>query len=128
MTHRHEMVVEEYLINGNIMTDAWKKYYPKCTDRSASRTSSNFFKRVDVIQMIDERQTELKDMAIITKEEIIKTLVDIMLSSTSDSKAIAIKAAVELNKMMGYNAADKKEITHHGEIIWQEEKTYKDKE
>lgn len=129
MTNRHLSVIEEYLSNGGNQTDAWRKFYPKCTPRSASRSSSNFFKIPEVMEVIADKQAVMRDKAIITKEEVIQVLVDIMKSTDLEvSKLVVIKAAVEINKMMGYNAVDKKEITHHGEIVWQEEKTYKNKE
>jgi len=114
MNNRHKLFCDEYLSNGLNGTQAYKKVY-KVNDKVAEASASRLLLNVKVKQYIEEQQKITEQRLQITKEELIRDLIDIKNINKEDAPPFAIKAIEVINKMLGYNATEKSEVTIHQE-------------
>ena len=109
---KHITFIDVYMINGMNATDAYASVYPKAGPVTARKNGSKLLTNTDVKDEITRRQNITSTKLGITKEELIKDLIDIKDNTKSKSPIIAIKAIETLNKMNGFNDPEKSEITH----------------
>jgi phage terminase small subunit len=107
---KHILFVQEYLSNGFIGSQAYKKVY-NVSDRVAEASAPRLLRNVSVRKMIEEEQKKNEQMFQIKKEDLIKDLIKIKNDNIDDAPPFSIKAIEVINKMMGYNATEKSEIT-----------------
>ena len=110
MNNRHKAFCDEYLSNGLNGTQAYKKVY-KVNDKVAEASASRLLLNVKVKEYIQEQQEITSQRLQITKEDLIKDLIDIKDNNKDDAPPFAIKAIEVINKMLGYNATEKSEVT-----------------
>jgi phage terminase small subunit len=110
MNGRHKAFCDEYLSNGLNGTQAYKKVY-KVNDKVAEASASRLLLNVKVKEYIQEQQEITSQRLQITKEDLIKDLIDIKDNNKEDAPPFAIKAIEVINKMLGYNATEKSEVT-----------------
>jgi phage terminase small subunit len=110
MNPRHKSFCDEYLSNGLNGTQAYKKVY-KVNDKVAEASASRLLLNVKVKEYIQEQQDLISQRLEIKKEDLIKDLIDIKNNNKEDAPPFAIKAIEVINKMLGYNATEKSEIT-----------------
>jgi phage terminase small subunit len=85
-------------------------YSPK----SATVQASNMLARQVIIDAINARRKEMQERIDVSREQVLKELIDIMRSSDKD--AARVQAAAQINKMQGYYATEKVEHAHVGVI------------
>lgn len=115
---KHAKFVENYFLNGMNMTQAYFDTY-NCTIETARKKSYQLMRTDEVKQMIKDKRVELLDKFDIRKEKIVKDLMDIidMNMDKPQRHNTAIKAIEVLNKMLGFNEADKIDMTSNGETL-----------
>ena len=110
MNNRHKAFCDEYLSNGLNGTQAYKTVY-KVGDKVAGASAPRLLENVRVKEYIKEQQEITSQRLQITKEDLIKDLIDIKDNNKDDAPPFAIKAIEVINKMLGYNATEKSEVT-----------------
>lgn len=126
---KYRMVVDEYFLNGYNRIEAYMKIYSTNKREVASVRCQEIFEREEIKQYIDYKQNKLtkkiETKTLINKEYIINKMVDILEESSKETHLYkhAIAAATVINKMLGYNEAEKTDITV-SQVQWNETKTY----
>jgi phage terminase small subunit len=115
---KHELFLDEYLINGRNGTLAYLKVYPKVTRETAKANGHRLLTNADARQYLQERDAEMKEKYSMTKDKIVNILVDLI----DEGKEIGdrkntIAAINTLNKMIGFDAPIKSEVELKGIII-----------
>ena len=110
MNNRHKLFCDEYLSNGLNGTQAYKKVY-KVNEKIAEASACRLLRDVRIKEYIQEQQEMTSERLKITKEDLIKDLIEIKNNNKDDAPPFAIKAIEVINKMLGYNATEKSEIT-----------------
>lgn len=110
LSTRHELFVEEYLVNGYNATRAYLKVYKDVEYESASQLAKELLKRDDIKAYIEKRKGDIATQCDITREKMIKELIDIMNVNKNTKPAMALKAIEQISKMAGLNEADKIDI------------------
>jgi hypothetical protein len=112
----HIRVVNNYMIGMN-KSDSYKEVFGKdLKSTNISKSVNMMFKRPEVIEYIEQKNRELEAVAKISKEKVLKSLIEIMEGSVyegikvTDEKSV-ISAASQISKMMGYDAPTKVENT-----------------
>jgi len=111
MKQKHVIFVQNYLVDGNA-TQAYLKAYPNVTYETAVVNASRLLTNAKVKEAIDAGKKELKDKMLITKEDLIKDLIDIKNAQKTDNAQAAIKAIEVISKMLGLNEPEK--VEHSG--------------
>ena len=132
MNDKHKDFVLKYLENGKNGTQAYRAIYPNVkTDESAAVNATKLLKNAKVREMIDIEQAKTAEKMLIKREDIINKILRIVDTNETTSPSIALKGIEMINKMFGFDAPIKTDITTNGQsinqITWIEEKTYKDK-
>ena len=104
------LFVDEYMANGWNGTAAYMKIYGTNTKIAAAR-SSLLLTNVKIKALIEQKQEELRKTYQITKEQLLNDLIDIKNANKSANPSVALKAAEQISKLLGYNEADKIETT-----------------
>ena len=126
---KYRMVVDEYFRNGYSREDAYMTIYKTNNRVVASTQCVKIFAREKIKEYIKYKQEKLTKQVeaktLINKEYIINKMVDILEESSKESHLYkhAIAAATVINKMLGYNEAEKTDITV-SQVQWNETKTY----
>lgn len=106
---RHQAFVEEYLQNGQNATAAYQKLF-KVTEKTAAVQGSKLIRKDNVIAYIKQKQQELADKVLITKQDIIQDLINLKQQCINEGTPRAIQNALKtieiINKMLGYNAPE----------------------
>jgi phage terminase small subunit len=66
--------VEEYIANGRNAKQAYKKFHPKVTERTAEVEGSKFLRKPEVAAYLQQRELELQDKSQLTTERVLKEL------------------------------------------------------
>lgn len=127
LTPKQKSFCEHYLANGMNATQACKD--AGYSEKSAMEQGYQLLQNTSVQAFLATQKEKTATKLEITKESLIEDLLAIKQANMYAERGgmTAIKAIETINKMLGYNAVDKKEIEHKGGIIWNEEKTYTDK-
>lgn len=110
LSNKHKAFCDEYLANGMNATQAYKKIY-KSTDKVAEASSSRLLSNDKIKDYIREQQETTADKLQITKEELLRDLQDIKNRNKGVRDQTAMKAIEIINKMSGFDAPVKSEIT-----------------
>jgi len=111
MNQKHLLFIENYLIDGN-GTQAYLKAYPNVTYETAYVNASKLLRKPKVKEAIEAGKKEFRDKMLITKEDLIKDLIDIKNAQKTDNAQAAIKAIEVISKMLGLNEPER--IEHSG--------------
>lgn len=112
---RHIAFVDEYMINGFNSVQAYLKAYPNASYDSANTLGPRLLGNVRVKEEIERRQEENKKKYEITKEEVVEVVKHILLANKDGAPPFSLKAAEILNKMFGFNSAEKIELSQNKE-------------
>lgn len=111
MNQKHLLFIQNYLIDGN-GTQAYLKAYPGVTYETAYVNASKLLRNPKVKEAVEAGKKELRDKMLITKEDLIKDLIDIKNAQKTDNAQAAIKAIEVISKMLGLNEPER--IEHSG--------------
>lgn len=117
LTKKQELFIQYYMANGFNATQAAKD--AGYSEKTAYAIGEENLRKLDIKKRIEELQAEtIKDIKI-TKEKLLNDLNDILEANKDNPKAgfLAIKAIETINKMLGYNEPEKKDITTNGESL-----------
>lgn len=110
LSPKHKAFCDEYLANGMNATRAYATVY-KVNDRVAGPSGDRLLKNVKVEEYLQEQKQNLAKRLNITKEEILMDLQDIKDRNKGVRDQTAMKAIEIINKMSGFDAPVKSEIT-----------------
>ena len=113
ITDKQKHFVELYLANGLNATKAYIEAGYSNNNGRADTNASNCLKKANVKAYLEQLQSEVSEEIGRTKEDLLNRLWDIALDS--DSEGNSIKASETINKMNGWNASEKKDITLNSE-------------
>lgn len=103
LNERHKAFVQVYMSNGFNATKAYMRTYPDASYDSARALSTNLLANDSIQNEIDRVRGEFEAKTIITKEEIIQKLYEIMMNNQGKKDTFTLKSIEILNKMLGYN-------------------------
>lgn len=113
---KHIMFITEYCSNGANATDAYKKAYPGVKESAVAASASRLLKKADIASEINKQlnaqRQALAQNTIIEKTDMANKLYYIVEKNIDAFPPSALKAIEILNKMYGFNEADK--IEHSG--------------
>ena len=107
---KHKAFCDEYLSNGLNQVQAYKSVY-KCSDKAALSNAARVMDNEGVKEYIQKQQEKTAKRLEIRKEDLIQDLLIIKENNMEDAPPFAIKAIEVINKMLGFNASEKQEIT-----------------
>jgi phage terminase small subunit len=107
---KHKSFCDEYLANGMNALRAYATVY-KVSDSVAGPSGDRLLKNVKVKDYIQEQQEITSQRLNITKEQLLSDLQDIKNRNMGVRDALSIKAIEVMNKMSGFDAPIKQEIT-----------------
>jgi phage terminase small subunit len=107
---KHKAFCDEYLSNGLNQVQAYKFVY-KCSDKAAQSNAARVMDNEGVKEYIQKQQEKTAKRLEIRKEDLIQDLLIIKENNMEDAPPFAIKAIEVINKMLGFNASEKQEIT-----------------
>lgn len=110
LNSKHQLFCDEYLSNGLNATQAYKSVY-KVSDKVAGASGVRLLENARIKEYIQEQQQITSERLQITKEQIIQDLVDIKNQHKETRSLTSIKAIEVINKMLGFNAPDRQDIT-----------------
>jgi phage terminase small subunit len=108
---RHKIFAEEYLTNDMNATRAYCKAFKVKPSKSIHTCASRLLSNAKVKAYIDNRKATIARKFNITKDDILRDLMEIKLKAEADgSYSDAIRAIENINKMLGFNAAEKIDV------------------
>lgn len=110
LSAKHKAFCDEYLSNGMNATQAYKSVY-KTNDKVSEASSSRLLLNVKVKSYIQEQQEMTSQRLNITKEQLLLDLQDIKNRNMGVRDSLSIKAIEVMNKMSGFDAPIKQDIT-----------------
>lgn len=110
LSAKHKAFCDEYLANGMNATQAYKSVY-KVTDKVAGASGVRLLENANIKEYLQKERQELAKRLNITKEELLLDLQEIKNSNKGIRDGIAMKAIEIINKMSGFDAPIKSEIT-----------------
>jgi phage terminase small subunit len=110
LSAKHKAFCDEYLSNGLNATQAYKSVY-KTNDKVAGASGPRLLENVRIKDYLQEQQEKTAKRLEIRKEDLIQDLLTIKQNNMEDAPPFAIKAIEVINKMLGFNASEKSEIT-----------------
>lgn len=110
----HIKFAQHYAEKGNATQAYLFAYGPDITYGSARELGSNLLTNVDVQALIEQYKEELAMKFSVSRESLVKDLLEIKDAQKTDNAQAAIKAIEVISKMLGYNAPDK--IEHSGNL------------
>jgi len=110
LSAKHKAFCDEYLANGMNALRAYATVY-KCSDSVAGPSGDRLLKNVKVKDYIQEQQEITSQRLNITKEQLLLDLQDIKNRNMGVRDSLSIKAIEVMNKMIGFDAPIKQEIT-----------------
>jgi hypothetical protein len=120
LTDRQEKFIQEYLVDRNATQACIRAGYSK---KTATVMGSENLLKPHMRSRIDELISKDAEALTITRQEILQDLKNIKDShkGKGDYPPHALKAIEILNKMLGYNEAEKTEIKHTWSVGFSEE-------
>lgn len=113
---RHIAFIDEYMINGHNATQAYLKVYSNASYSTADANSRKLLGNTRIKEEIERRQEEWRKKYDVTKEEVVEVVKRLMTAEEFNPVYTTnLKAAEILNKMFGFNAADKVELSKNNE-------------
>jgi phage terminase small subunit len=120
MNNRHIAFIDEYLSNGMNGTQAYKKVYPSVQDNSARINANKLLTRTDIAEEVKKRQEATANRLEITREFIVQEYLELINSAKNDEigpdRNNWNKSLQQLSKLLGLDAAEKKDITFDGTL------------
>jgi phage terminase small subunit len=110
LSAKHKAFCDEYLSNGMNATQAYKSVY-KVSDSVAGPSGDRLLKNAKIKEYVQEQQENTSQRLNITKEELLRDLQDIKNNNKGVRDGIAMKAIEIINKMSGFDAPIKQDIT-----------------
>lgn len=110
LSAKHKAFCDEYLANGMNATQAYKSVY-KVSDKVAGTSGPRLMENVGIKQYLKEQRQLFAKQLNITKEELLLDLQEIIDRNKGVRDATAMKAIEIINKMSGFDAPVKSEIT-----------------
>ena len=110
LSDKHKAFCDEYLSNNLNATQAYKSVYG-VSDKVAGASAPRLLENVRIKEYIQKQQEKTAKRLEIRKEDLIQDLVRIKDDNMEDAPPFAIKAIEVINKMLGFNASEKQEIT-----------------
>ncbi len=110
LSAKHKAFCDEYLSNGLNATQAYKSTY-KVNDKVAGASGIRLLENARIKEYIQTQQDKTAKRLEIRKEDLIQDLLTIKENNMEDAPPFAIKAIEVINKMLGFNASEKSEIT-----------------
>lgn len=110
LSAKHKAFCDEYLANGLNATQAYKSVY-KVSDSVAGPSGDRLLKNAKIESYLQQQQEKTAKRLEIRKEDLIQDLLTIKQNNMEDAPPFAIKAIEVINKMLGFNASEKSEIT-----------------
>jgi len=107
---KHIKFVQEYISNGCNGSQAYKKVY-NVESKVADASSVRLLRNASVKKMIEEEQKKNEQKFDIKKEDLIRDLIKIKDDNIDDSPPFSIRAIEVINKMLGFNATEKSDLT-----------------
>jgi phage terminase small subunit len=120
LSDKHKRFCDEYLSNGFNATQAYKSVY-KVSDKVAGSSGPRLMENDRIKEYIQKQQDKTAKRLEITKEDLIKDLIKIKDDNIEDAPPFTIKAIEVINKMLGYNATEKSELTIREQPLLPEE-------
>jgi len=107
-----KLFADEYLVDFNASRAyVAAGYSSKTPDKNAYK----LLQREEIKEYIEQQQDKTSETLKITREDILKDLMDIKDDNKSKMTVNSLKAIEIINKMLGYYAAEKQDITVRGE-------------
>jgi len=110
LSPKHKAFCDEYLSNGLNALRAYVAVY-KVSDSAAGPSGDRLLKNVKVREYLQTQQQKTAERLELKKEDLIKDLIDIKNNNKGVRDAVAIKAIEILNKMSGFDAPIRQDIT-----------------
>ena len=110
LSAKHKAFCDEYLSNGMNATQAYKSVY-KTNDKVAGASGGRLLENVKIREYIQQQQETTANRLNITKERLLLDLEDIKNRNMGVRDSISIKAIEVMNKMSGFDAPIKQDIT-----------------
>jgi phage terminase small subunit len=110
LSAKHKAFCDEYLSNGLNATQAYKSVY-KVSDSVAGPSGDRLLKNAKIKDYIQEQQETTSQRLNITKEQLLLDLQDIKNRNMGVRDSLSIKAIEVMNKMSGFDAPIKQDIT-----------------
>ena len=110
LSAKHKAFCDEYLANGMNALRAYATTY-KVSDSVAGPSGDRLLKNVKVKQYLQEQGQKTAEKLQITKEGLLQDLIQIKENNIETRPATAMKAIEIINKMSGFDAPIKQDIT-----------------
>ena len=110
LSAKHKAFCDEYLSNGMNALQAYKSVY-KVSDKVAGASGVRLLDNVNVKEYLQIEGQKTAEKLQITKEELLRDLQDIKNRNRGVRDQTAMKAIEIINKMSGFDAPVKSEIT-----------------
>lgn len=110
LSPKHKSFCDEYLANGLNATQAYKTVY-KVSDKVAGASAPRLLENVRVKEYLQQEGEKTAQRLQITKEGLLQDLMQIKENNIDTRPATAMKAIEIINKMSGFDAPVKSEIT-----------------
>jgi phage terminase small subunit len=110
LSAKHQAFCDEYLANGMNALQAYKSVY-KVSDKVAGASGVRLLDNVNVKEYLQEERKKTAERLNITKEELLLDLQEIKDRNKGVRDQTAMKAIEIINKMSGFDAPVKSEIT-----------------
>jgi phage terminase small subunit len=110
LSAKHKAFCDEYLVNGLNATQAYKSVY-KVSDKVAGASAPRLLDNVRVKEYLQEQGEKTAERLQITKEGLLQDLIQIKENNIETRPATAMKAIEIINKMSGFDAPIKQDIT-----------------
>jgi phage terminase small subunit len=119
---KHKAFCDEYLSNGMNATQAYKSVY-KVSDSVAGPSGDRLLKNAKIKDYIQEQQETTSQRLNITKEQLLLDLQDIKNRNMGVRDSLSIKAIEVMNKMSGFDAPIKQDITISEQPLFLDDET-----
>jgi phage terminase small subunit len=110
LSAKHKAFCDEYLANGLNATQAYKSVY-KVTDKVAGASGPRLMENVRIKEYLQQQGEKTAERLQITKEGLLQDLIQIKENNIETRPATAMKAIEIINKMSGFDAPIKQDIT-----------------
>ena len=110
LSAKHQAFCDEYLSNGFNATRAYKTVY-SVSDKIAGASGVRLLENAKVKEYIEIERQKTYEKKIVTKEELLRDLQEIKDRNRGVRDQTAMKAIEIINKMSGFDAPVKSEIT-----------------
>ena len=110
LSAKHQAFCDEYLANGMNALQAYKSVY-KVTDKVAGASGVRLLDNVNVKEYLKQEGEKTAERLQITKEGLLQDLIQIKQNNIDTRPATAMKAIEIINKMSGFDAPIKQDIT-----------------